>query len=247
MLKSDALKRASDHGCAGGKAGETVKRLLAIGDLHGNYARFSSLWKKIAFDPAEDFLIFLGDYVDRGAGVRQCLAFVMDLEARYDNVLCLRGNHEQMMLDCCRGDMDYRMWGANGGDITDRELSRWDAQEAGAYARVLAFAERCRLCHRMKVGDTTYIFAHAGLDPDLPLSAQTSDELLWIREKFYRYYAGWDIVVVGHTPTPFLKNGCTTPLFLKNNIFMVDTGSYLKDGAISCVDVLTKTYWQSDV
>ena len=220
--------------------------MLAIGDIHGNDARLASLWKKIAFDPAEDVLVFLGDYVDRGDGIRQCLAFVMDLEARYDSVICLRGNHEQMMLDCHRGDLDYGMWGMNGGGVTDRELRRWDEEEPGAYARVLDFAERCKLYHRVTVDDTTYIFAHAGIDPTRPLSAQRSEDLLWIREAFYRHYVGRDIIIVGHTPTPFLKTGCTTPLFLRNNICMVDTGAYLKGGAISCVDVLTKTYWQSE-
>ncbi|BEU86869.1 metallophosphoesterase family protein [Selenomonas sp. TAMA-11512] len=223
-----------------------MKRLLAVGDLHGNFTRFASLWRKIAFDPAEDVLVFLGDYIDRCHGVRKCLEFVMELDASYENVICLRGNHEQLMLDYHRGVDDHDMWMMNGGDITDAELRAWEREETGAYRRVLDFAERCRLFHRVEVGRETYIFCHAGLDPRLPFAEQTDRELLWIRNEFYSNYTGRETVVVGHTPVPYLIKGRTTPIFLKNNIILVDTGSYLREGRISCVDVLTKEYWQSD-
>ena len=40
------------------------RRLLVIGDLHGDYDSFRSLLH--VADPAKDCLIFLGDYGDRG-------------------------------------------------------------------------------------------------------------------------------------------------------------------------------------
>ena len=44
------------------------KRILAIGDIHGEWDKFLSVYDKIAFNPPEDLLVFVGDYVDRGVG-----------------------------------------------------------------------------------------------------------------------------------------------------------------------------------
>ena len=41
-------------------------RVLAIGDVHGMYEKLIKLMDKIRFNPDEDLLIFLGDYIDRG-------------------------------------------------------------------------------------------------------------------------------------------------------------------------------------
>ena len=42
------------------------KRILAVGDIHGMYDKLIALMKKVKFDPEDDLLIFLGDYIDRG-------------------------------------------------------------------------------------------------------------------------------------------------------------------------------------
>lgn len=41
------------------------KRILAIGDIHGEWEKFMSLYERIHFNPDEDLLIFL--MVDTGA------------------------------------------------------------------------------------------------------------------------------------------------------------------------------------
>ena len=55
------------------------KRVLAIGDIHGNYRKLLSLWKKVEFNPSEDFLVFLGDYIDRGQSSIRVLNFIRKL------------------------------------------------------------------------------------------------------------------------------------------------------------------------
>ena len=101
-----------------------------------------------------------------------------------------------------------------------------------------------------------YIFCHAGLKPGIPLEEQVEDDLLWIREEFYSDYQGTAEVIVGHTPTPYfdisnsylLRNKSSEyyPLFLKNHITIIDTGSFLPKGRISCIDILSGQVWQSD-
>ena len=40
------------------------KRILAVGDIRGMYYKLIALMKKVKFDPEQDLLIFLGDYID---------------------------------------------------------------------------------------------------------------------------------------------------------------------------------------
>ena len=58
----------------------------------------------------------------------------------------------------------------------------------------------------LKLDGKTYYFCHAGVDPDKPLNEQEPDDLLWIREKFWAFYEGEEIVVVGHTPIQKIKS-----------------------------------------
>jgi serine/threonine protein phosphatase 1 len=40
-------------------------RTLAIGDIHGCYSALETLLEAVRVTP-DDFLVFLGDYIDRG-------------------------------------------------------------------------------------------------------------------------------------------------------------------------------------
>ena len=98
----------------------------------------------------------------------------------------------------------------------------------------------------MFVGEEEYIFVHAGLNPDKSLEEQEDEDLLWIREKFYNGYRGSANVICGHTPTPFIKRDWYYPVRLPNKITMMDTGSFMAKGKISCIDILSDQIWQSD-
>ena len=85
------------------------RRVLAIGDMHGNFNRLLNLIHKVDFDPERDFLILLGDYIDRGDENMRCLRWAMEMSEK-KNVIALRGNHEQMMYY-------YYMLGGTEGSI----------------------------------------------------------------------------------------------------------------------------------
>ena len=55
------------------------KRILAVGDIHGMYQKLLSLMDQVQFNPADDLLVFLGDYIDRGPQSLECLDYVMDI------------------------------------------------------------------------------------------------------------------------------------------------------------------------
>ena len=112
--------------------------------------------------------------------------------------------------------------------------------------RALRFINDRPLYHKMTVGDEDYIFVHAGLKPNKPLEEQDEESLLWIREEFYNGYRGSANIICGHTPTPFIERNRYYPIRLWNKITLLDTGSFMRDGKISCMDILSGTIWQSD-
>ena len=219
------------------------RRILAIGDIHGRFDRLSSVFNKINFS-SKDFLILLGDYVDRGNENLHCLQWAMRI-SKLPNVVALRGNHEQMMLYYyLLGGTEAAIWLPNGGDKTKAELDRWCNEEE--LNRALRFINDRPLYYKMTIGDEDYIFVHAGLKPNKPLEEQDEESLLWIREEFYNGYRGSANIICGHTPTPFIERNRYYPIRLWNKITLLDTGSFMRDGKISCMDILSGTIWQSD-
>lgn len=230
------------------------RRILAIGDIHGQFKKLSSVFNKINFDSEKDFLILLGDYIDRGDENLHCLQWAMKI-SEMKNVIALRGNHEQMMLFYYLiGDLDSTIWLPNGGNRTKAEMDKWIKDDPKFLNRALKFIYDRPLYHKMTIKNQEYIFCHAGLNPYKSLEEQDEESLLWIREKFYNNYYGEYEVVVGHTPTPYLgeipgleRKNPYLPVRLPNKITMLDTGSFLPKGRISCMDILSGEFWQSDV
>lgn len=238
----------------------SFKRMLVIGDIHGNYDRFKSLWSKLEVTD-EDFVIFLGDYIDRGNDNLLMLRWIMR-ESQRDNIIALRGNHEQMMIDFYRnGDIN---WIFNGGNRTGAEIREKQKEHPELLNEVLEFVEALPLYYRLEINGRYYYFCHAGVDPSKSLEDQDEMSLLWIREKFLKNYDGDTIIVAGHTPILLLNpegslefwcrdtQAVATkkdikPLWRRNGkILLMDTGSYFPNGCISCIDLLTNKIYNSD-
>ena len=225
-------------------------RVLAIGDVHGMYEKLIMLMEKIQFDPEEDLLVFLGDYIDRGPDSVRCLQYVYGLQhAHSDSVICLLGNHEVMMSSYLMQKRinfntviaDYAdSWLENGGFETLQqldELGKDEREELVEWATNLPI----RFQHQ------EFFFCHAGVDPDDSLAVQNEFDMLWRRQQWWEQYRGEETIVVGHTPVQKVKKRVryAKPLFLLNNIIMCDTGAYMQGGKLSCVDVLSRKVWQA--
>ncbi len=88
-------------------------RQFAISDIHGCHLTFKALLDKIAFSTSDE-LYLLGDYIDRGPDSKNVLDTIFELQQNNYNLQCLRGNHEQMLLD----EADQRStdrWVRHGG------------------------------------------------------------------------------------------------------------------------------------
>jgi serine/threonine protein phosphatase 1 len=184
---------------------------------------------------ARAVLVHLGDYIDRGpdsAGVvaRLMAPLLMPPEVVAPEVVCLMGNHEDMLLGALEGRRgSAEIWLANGGV---ESLQSWGVgwrTPAKRWAGLLPaaqveFLRGLPVLHRLG----GYVFVHAGLRPGVAMEAQTRQDMLWIREPFLSSDADLGAVVVhGHTPEESL------PVVRVNRIGM-DTGAVL-GGMLSCV------------
>lgn len=201
-------------------------KIFAIGDIHGSIDRLQDLMQKIPIDFANDRLLFIGDYIDRGPGSVEVVEYLMDLKKRVPEIILLKGNHEDMLEKYLDGT-DRFTYLLNGGQSTlDSYLSKTHRSDSFPIpAEHIDFFKSLRLYYETEA----YIFVHAGLRPKIPLASQKTEDLLWIRDKFiYSKYNFGKPVVFGHTPLE-------KPLVEPNKIG-IDTGA-VYGNALTCVQL----------
>ncbi len=76
-----------------------MSKIFAVGDIHGCHQKLVTLLDRLPLDPAEDTLVFLGDYINRGPDSRKVLDTLLALARSHRHVVFLKGNHEQALLD----------------------------------------------------------------------------------------------------------------------------------------------------
>ncbi len=211
-------------------------RLLAIGDIHGCNGLLKQLLSRVAFDPLTDTLVFVGDYLDRGPDVRGVIETLIALKENSPNVICLKGNHEQMFLDYYREGRGEELFLFNSGMSTLDSYGLTIAQArkgSGFPEEHLRFLASLPLSHETEA----YFFVHGGLRPGVPRSEQSPADLLWIRYEFIDSDRDFGrTVVFGHTPFP-------EPLIEKNKIG-IDTGA-VYGGRLTCIELPSLRTWQA--
>jgi len=233
-------------------------KTFVIGDVHGRCAQLQGLLHMIPRDPENDTLVFLGDLIDRGFDVPGCVERVYSLcKESPDRVRCLRGNHEQMLLEFIDGVGNIWLSPVTGGERTfeqytgralkvDKERDFEDARELirdSIPADYLEFLRSLPLFYE----DEFAIYVHAGLDHGKHPNESTPEALLWTRDmEFYKNYRGKPCLF-GHTPTPFLplrgrlgRHG----IYISNSAIGIDTG-YNHHSPLSCLSLPDFTLYQS--
>ena len=172
---------------------------FAVGDVHGCHDRLRRLLELCA-DYAADRpyrLVMLGDYIDRGPDSAGVVGYLRALQsAAAHEIICLRGNHEDLMLRAVDDDEDAPLWLHNGGEAT---LDSYGVHEpAGIPAGDVAWVRGLPL----SFDDGQRFFVHAGVDPTRRLDQQREHDLMWMRAPFNS--GDFDcgrFIVHGHTPT----------------------------------------------
>ena len=189
-----------------------------IGDLHGCFDELEALLVKLGYRVErhdEGFavshaqgrrLVFLGDLVDRGPRIVDCLRLVMDAVTS-GVAICVPGNHETKLLRHLRG---RRVTMTHGLDTTVAQMAE---EEPAFHDRVAEFIDGL-VSHYVFDGGKLAV-AHAGMKAEMlnrssgavrefALYGETTGETdefgFPVRYDWASEYRGDAAVVYGHTP-----------------------------------------------
>lgn len=194
-----------------------------IPDIHGCYTLLQEVLEPLYGTGKQ--LIFLGDLIDRSPepdGDINVIKLVHKLsqnpeEFGLSNVVVLKGNHEDILLQVKTKDKPYmnQMWLDNGGcyDLyrqVDPYLSWIDS-----------------LPIKYKKGK--YLFVHAGVRPGVSLAKQKKRDLMWIREDFLdcEDHGLPYTIVHGHSVVGF------TDIYKPHNRISLDMGACFGGGLVA--------------
>lgn len=215
------------------------QRCYAIGDIHGRLDLLSALIAAIRGDSAKadmreqrPYLVFLGDYIDRGPSSRDVIELLIREDFSWAKPVFLKGNHEEAFVGALGGDLVLlRQWMGFGGMETCESygLSRaaWSQGNPGRfYERLLRLVPPSHvkfvddLYDSFTLGD--YLFVHAGIRPGIAIDDQDPADLRWIRDDFLKATGDFGkIVVHGHTISKEPE--------MRANRIGIDTGAYRTD------------------
>ncbi|MBL1421103.1 MAG: metallophosphoesterase [Alphaproteobacteria bacterium] len=245
-------------------------RVCAIGDVHGDDRHMAALLDGFAArnDKYEKTtLVLLGDLNDRGNNSFGCFDLAISASKRFDEVICLQGNHEailRIVIEQDRPDVND-VWHQFGGQAVIDEIGR-ENLDFSSQAKFKTSLKKNIGKKRMKylrnlsshhhIGNL--LFVHAGTNPNASLEAHFAqvwdkcfgDHWCWIREPFlhnpvdFKGHKGLT-VVHGHTPQQRVAYKKSDDLFAahqwQDGKLNLDGGSYAS-GCVTGAEFTHKGY-----
>jgi serine/threonine protein phosphatase 1 len=233
--------------------GQPGWRAYVIGDVHGCLDLLDKLLAEIADDhslrgPARGLIVLIGDLIDRGPASAGVLKRLREFDLPGFRLVCLAGNHEEVLLKILAGDPTevggwLRFGGAEtlqsyGGDPKALEA----LGSAAAQRRIAALVPKEdrhfleQLADSLRFGD--YLLVHAGIRPGVPPEQQSLQDLRWIREPFLTDTRDHGMVVVhGHTISEQVE-------YVGSRIG-IDTGAYAT-GRLTALAIEGERRWLID-
>jgi serine/threonine protein phosphatase 1 len=244
------LSRAFTPNDKHGARGKDGCRAYAVGDIHGRLDLLERLLTRIEQDiaarpKARTFIIFLGDYIDRGPKSAGVIERLRTYRPAHATPIFLSGNHEEVLLKILAGERGiFASWLKFGGaecaesyGMDVAALRQLDEISALALVRAKVprahreFLEHC--ADTFRFGD--YLFVHAGIRPGIPVEEQDRADLRWIRDPFLSDAKDHGFVVVhGHTIVERVEE--------RTNRIAIDTGAY-HSGILTCLAIEEAERW----
>ncbi|PKL85470.1 MAG: serine/threonine protein phosphatase [Ignavibacteriae bacterium HGW-Ignavibacteriae-1] len=217
-------------------------RTIVIGDVHGCSNTLDKLLDDVCEISKADTLIFLGDYIDRGPNSKAVVDRILNLRKAGYEVITLKGNHEQMLIDAINQPKSLRNWLRNGAQST---LDDFEIMSSGFLDdEYLDFFLNLKMFHLTD----DFAITHAGFNFDIKNPYSDFHAMLWSRpSKINREKIGDRRMLVGHTPTPIsaIKES------LHNDIIRLDGGCVyhrqVKDlGYLCAFDLISKELFYTE-
>jgi len=247
-----------------------ANRTFAVGDIHGDLGALKNVIAKIPKLDDKDTIVFMGDYLDRGAESAAVIEYVRKELPKSvpGKLVCLRGNHEDGWLRVASGGWpefvipvangclatlrSYRGQPCTEGEIPSRE--ELQTMQHGEFLPddVVDWMNSLPYFYE----DEHAIYVHAGLvEKDgkwqHPSETENPTQLLWVRTmRFFQGYRG-KRVVCGHTATENLPPELSsfTPedpldMWVGENVVVIDTGCG-KGGFLTVLELPTMKVFES--
>ena len=211
-------------------------RHFVIGDIHGNSHALKALLASIPLTE-DDWLIFLGDYVDKGPDVKGTLELLCGLASRPRTVF-LRGNHDQIFLDAHIDPTKFLLWETLAGQ---NPLASYGVGSSDELIRVVPlhhwhFLENgCVNWHETE----DFIFVHGGIRASRSPEEEETERLQWTTLSMSSPHQSGKTVVCGHTRNEFGK------IADLGHTICIDTG-ITKGGELTCLEMTSFRFWQAN-
>jgi serine/threonine protein phosphatase 1 len=237
---NDISLPATDFSIQSPRTPDAAARRIVIGDIHGHYDGLMLLIDSLHLTP-HDQLYFLGDLIDRGPKSAQVMEYV-----RQKGYACVRGNHEQMMLEAFPNGQIFspalHAWMYSGGRAT---MSSYE--DPDMMLEHLKWIET--LPNYLDLGDVWLV--HAGVHPDMTIESQDQQQFCWIRDEFHRMgrpYFEDKLIITGHTIT-FTFPGVFPGAIVRGQGWLdIDTGAYHpRSGWLTALDLTHQLVHQAHV
>lgn len=205
--------------------------IAVIGDIHGRLDCLNALLDKLANHAVDATWIFVGDFIDRGDHSAEVLDRLFNLMQQRPEVVCLLGNHEEMLLwfleDPAKHGPAWLRYGglqtlaSFGVPIPATGPQSHNLREVrDLLLAALPMAQLNWLQSLPRYWQSGNVAAvHAGADPTRPLDRQSGSTLTWGHQSFGhlpRQDGIW--VIHGHTTVTYPVE--------RNGVISIDTGAY---------------------
>jgi serine/threonine protein phosphatase 1 len=213
---------------------------------------------------ADDEVVFLGDYIDRGPASKSCIGEILGFRERASaRVTCLLGNHEEWLLRTMADQpkhswllvMDALITIASYSETAEQVIAK--GRGAGGPALYMekatlpyeSFFDAIPKAHRAFFQSLERIHvtpeaicAHAGIDPAVALEDQTARTFTWGASGFPDAYDGELAVIYGHFNNAALDStGWPHPRITANTLG-IDT---ISPGVLTAVRLPERHVFQS--
>lgn len=214
------------------------QRVFAIGDIHGCFDSLKELVEEKIKLTTSDRVILLGDYIDRGSKSRQVIDYMMALKEKGFQLVALRGNHEQMLLDAYEDESLVPLCLMNGGKETLKSFGISSYQQLDtAY---LDFFNSLPLFYAFD----HYLFVHAGFNDLIEDPFEDTYHMIWkSRDQYFHPLLKDKTIIHGHQVIPHAF--CDQRIQNKEQVIDIDTGcvfsQYSDYGRLTALEITSQS------
>lgn len=206
-----------------------MRRIFAVGDIHGCLDRFLNILSQIDLHKEDQFYL-LGDMIDRGSDSFGVINNILKLQRDGYDIQPIMGNHENMLLACLdaeEGTEDLELWLENGG------IETLESYGVGTPDEIPMEHLNFIVDLPFYIMTDKFIFVHGSLNMKLkdPLADEGRETMIWGRNRITSTRKiGNRTVVSGHTILPLEEIKKT----LHTKHIQLDNGCFLKGRAGFC-------------